>query len=184
LIDDKTSKSDKASRSLKWPTKKRDEELPTEINLPDGSYYRVTRENGRAVLQAKRFIAGIDANVIKPYKAELTRWFEAQTGYHPPEKIPDRELGHAEMPVEFARGSYGWVQLVRQETPEYKGAIGQVRGALKDMVDKKPVKQFKYTLDGDGVPFVNIKSLATFLSDEGMRTNKLVKVGHRYSVTP
>ncbi|MBU0907147.1 MAG: hypothetical protein KKD18_05680 [Nanoarchaeota archaeon] len=183
LVKDKTSEPSGA-RSLRWPAKDRGKELPTEITLPDGSFYRATRENGKAVLQAKRFISGVDAGVSKPYKAELVRWFNAVTGYEPPGKIPDRDLGHDERVVEFGRGSYGEVQLIRQETPDYKAAIAQVREALQDMKDMVAVKQFRSTNDADGTPYVNIKSLVKFFGDESLKDNNLIKVGSRYNITP
>ncbi|MFH1290760.1 MAG: hypothetical protein ABIH92_05110 [Nanoarchaeota archaeon] len=183
LIKDETSKPGK-TRSLKWPSKKRSEEYPTEVTLPDGSFYRVTRQNGRAVLQAKRVVSGITANVVKPYKAELQRWFEAETGYAPPKAIPNEEIGHDERMVEFAKGSYGRVQLVREENPKYKDAIAKIQSSLQDMRDLVTVQQFRSTNDDDGTPYVNIKSVRGFLNPESLRENDLVEVDSRYNITP
>jgi hypothetical protein len=131
-------------------------------------------------------MAGVKTNVADPYKEELTRWFEAVTGYDSQDskKIPGKELGHDERIVEFAKGSYGQVQLVRQETPDYKNAMGQVSAALNEMVEGKPVREIRYTTDADGMRFVNIKSLATFLSEDAMRERDLIKIGSRYIITP
>jgi hypothetical protein len=183
LTAEETSKPS-SSRAVKWPSKKRNEDYPTEVTLPDKSFYRVTRENGCAVLQAKRVVSGIAQNVVAPYKAELQRWFEANTGYAPPKNIPDAELGHDERIVEFARGSYGRVQLVREETPQYKAAIAMVRAALQDMQDQVTVQQFRSTNDSDCTPYVNIKSVKDFLDTEGLRKNNLIEVSHRYNITP
>ncbi|MBI5803781.1 hypothetical protein HY450_00890 [Candidatus Pacearchaeota archaeon] len=183
LIDGETTKPS-ASVSLKWPAKKKNEDYPSEITISNKGFYRVTRENGRAVLQAKRIVSGVTEKVVKPYKAELQRWFETNTGYYPPEKIPDEELGHDERVVEFARGSYGSVQLVREANPMYKEAIATVRTALQDMQDYLTVQQFRSTNDTDGTPYVNIKSVGDFLTIEGMKANKLIKVESRYNITP
>jgi len=182
LTKDETSKPGK-SRSLKWPSKKKSEDYPTEVSFQDRSFRRVTREGGIAVLEAKRFISGVKPNIVTPYQTEMRRWFEANTGYNPPDNIPDEELGHEERILEFARGSYGQVQLVRETTPQYQKALNQVNTALQDMRDMHTVQQFRSTLDGE-TPYVNIKSVRDFLTTESMKANKLVEVGHRYNITP
>jgi len=172
------------SKSIKWPAKKKTEEYPIEINFEGRSFSRVTRENGVIVLQAKRFISGVAPNLVKPYQAEMQRWFEAETGYNPPDNIPNEELKHDERIVEFARGSYGQVQLVREEKPQYQKAIDQVNEALRDMRERHTVSLIRSTTDEDDVPYVNIKSVSDFLKVENMKENDLVEVGHRYNITP
>jgi hypothetical protein len=184
LIDEETSKPI-LTKSLTWPKKERKETHPIEILIPNVNYKRVTKESGIAVLEAKRFISGVSPNVIKPYQDELKRWFNANTGYEPPQKIPSSELGHDERIVEFARGSYGRVQLVREETPKYREVIEAIQVALGEMkAGDIAVPDIRSTQDERGVPYVNIKSAKAFLSTENLKKKDLVKVGHRYNITP
>jgi len=183
LIGEETSKPP-SSRSLTWPKKERDEAYPTEIVLPNTTYKRVTRENGVNVLQAKRFVSGVAPNVVNPYQTELQRWFEVNTGYNPPEKIPDETLGHDERIIEFARGSYGRVQLVREETPKYQKIIASIQVALGDMKKNLTVQEIRSTQDDSGVPYINIKSIRDSLKPESLKERDLIKIGHRYNITP
>lgn len=183
IITEETPKSE-TSRSLTWPRKEKNEEPPTEIIIPNTSYRRVTKENGIAVLEAKRFLSGVPPNIISPYQDELKRWFNASTGYNPPNKIPDETLGHDERIVEFTRGSYGRVQLVREETPKYKEIISTIQTALEDMRNDHTVKEIRSTQDKSGIPHVNIKSIKDSLSLEKLKEKNLVKISHRYNITP
>lgn len=62
--------------------------------------------------------------------------------------------------------------MVREETPDYKSVIGQVRGALETL---EAVREFRYTVDESNAPYVNIKSLRSFFNEERLKEQGLVK---------
>lgn len=182
LVSDATS-TPSSSPSVKWPTKKKDEQYPIRILVPRREYYAPTQENGITVLQAKRFCSGIGENFTSLFENELKRWFEANTGYNPPKKIPDKKTKHVERTIELVPGSYIQVQLVRKEEPQYKEAIARIDTALAEIEENKPVQLFRHTTD-DGKHYINIKSLSTFLAPESLEKNKLTKEGYKYVITP
>lgn len=182
LMEESTSEPSD-SGSIRWPTKKREEDLPQRIQVPRRDYYKVNQENGITVLKAKRFVSGIKEYVLTPFEEELKRWFEVNTGYCVPDSIPDKEAGHVERVLELAPGSYIQVQLVRKEDPKYKEVIDKVNEALADVREDRPVQLFKRTIQGR-TNYVNIKSLNDFMTPDSLATNDLIKVGHRYVITP
>jgi len=170
LTNDATSISS-ASTSIKWPGKKKSEEYPTPLLVPDRNYSKMTPENLTTVLQAKRFSSGATQAVLSTFTGELKRWFEANTGYHPPDEIPDKETGFVERTLELAEGSYIQIQLIRENDPDYKEIIGMTNAYLLDLSNGISIDKFKSTKKGKK-PYINIKSLYDYLDLENLEKRR------------
>ncbi|MBR9705889.1 hypothetical protein GOV14_02525 [Candidatus Pacearchaeota archaeon] len=167
---------------LYWPRKKKDEEFPTTILLPNRDYGRITEENVRAVLTAKRFCKGLETNVIDAFKTANRVWHEHETGYNNTDKLPT-DKGGIKRARKISNGRYAFVNLIRKETPKYHEALDFMLAEISDMENKVFIKGYKSRQEC-GDTFVNIKNLYEQLGTEKLKEKDLVDISGRYEIAP
>lgn len=181
LIEEETTKSI-STQTIKWPRRKKNDSSLQQLLIPNRDYKQITPENGAVVLQTKRFCADVEEYVLDPFKQELIRWFEANTGYNR-QNIPDRKTRHVERTIEIEPGSYIQIQLVREETPMYKEIVKNILGTLQKIQENIPVTKFKHTFK-ENTYFVNITSIKDYLNRPRLEEEGLIEVSSRYNIVP
>ena len=166
---------------ISWPKKEKGE-FARKISLPDRDYSRINVENYHSVLQAKRFCTDAKKEVIDPFKQELIRWFEINTGHQRPNNIPDNKTRHVERTIEIASGSYIQVQLVREENPRYIEVISDIISEL-EKIKEGNTSSLRHS-EIKGHQFVNIGSIKEYLSRENLEKRDLIAVDSRYCIVP
>ncbi len=173
-----------SSISIAWPSKKRDEEYPTQLVIPGRDYRQITTENAITILNTKRFTTGVAPNYTTPFKDELTRWFTANTGYDAESRIPDEQTGFIERILEIAPGSYIQVQLIPENTPNYREVIEHTETHLQDIESNNPVSVFKHTLGKKEQHYVCIKSVYASMQMPALKEQGLVERTARWDIVP
>ena len=168
---------------LFWPKAKRDEIFPTKLFLPERNYSRINNENANIVLNAKRFCSGLEKHVSKAFKEANKEWFEEETGYSM-KNLPKRDDDAIKRTREIARGKYVFINLVREETPEYKEAIGFLLSEIQDLENNVPLEGYKVRQENKDKTYVNIKNVFDRLSNERLAKDKLIKIAGRYEIFP
>ncbi|MDD5192380.1 MAG: hypothetical protein PHH54_01855 [Candidatus Nanoarchaeia archaeon] len=164
---------------LFWPKMKKDEPFTREIVLPDRDYSKITEENARIVLAAKRFCSGLDKEVSKAFKEANQDWFSDETGYSM-ENLPEESTRRTR---KIARGKYVFVNLVREEVPQYKEIISQLNAELSDLDAGNPLEGYKTKQTREGV-YVNIKNVFDRLGMERLEKDKFITSKGRYEIFP
>ena len=166
---------------LYWPRKKKTEEYPTEIVLPDKDYRKITPENIRIVQTAKGFCSGLDKEVTEAFKQANQNWFEQETGYNiknlPTEDSPVKRIRM------IAGGKPVFIQLVREEVPEYREIIGMLQAEISDLGQGTALEGYKTKTTKEGT-YINMKNLQERLEFDSLKTRKLVKTEGRYEIVP
>ncbi len=178
LTKQSTSKSE--FPQLYWPRAK--EEYAREIALPEVDYRKITPENARIVLSAKRFCSGLEKEVVEAFKQANQNWFEQETSYGM-ENLPAKDDSPIRKIRRIARGKPIFIQLVREEEPEYKEIIARVLAELGDLENEVALESYKTRREREGV-YVNIKNIQDRLSRERLEKDSLVKTSGRYEIVP
>jgi hypothetical protein len=166
---------------LFWPKTKKDEKLPTEILLPGRDFSRITEENARVVLEAKRFCSGLKALVVDAFKDANKAWYEGETKLSL-DNLP--EIGEdVRRARKIARGKYVVVNLVREEVPQYAEIISTLRTELTDLAGGNPLEGYRTKAQKEGV-YVNIKNVSERLALERLAKEGLVTSKGRYEIVP
>ncbi len=179
-IDEYTSKS--SWMQVDWPRKKKDEEYPKTIQIPQRDYSLLNEENARIVLRAKRFCSGIEKEVVEAYKKSNKIWFEKETGYNDDDKIPKKEESPVKKLRRIGDNRYILINLVREDVPDYKGIIATLKDELASIKNKelRLWESYRTAVDGEMI-FVNIKKLAERVNE---LYNKSTGTEARYEIVP
>lgn len=166
---------------LYWPRKKKTEEYPTEVVLPDKDYRKITPENMKIVQTAKGFCGGLDKEVTEAFKQANQQWFEQETGYSM-EHLPtdDSPVKRIRM---IAGGKPVFVQLVKEEVPEYQQAVDMLKAEIADLAQGVVLEGYKVKTTAKGT-YINMKNLSERLEFDSLKTRKLVKTEGRYEIVP
>ena len=167
---------------LGWPSKRRGEEYPHEIMLPERDYSFINYENVRTVLKAKRFCSGLEAEVVKAFKRINQEWYERETGVSK-DNLPSKEQSPVKRTRKVGKGKYIFIALVREEVPQYKDAIESLQAELTDLANEVSLEGYRVKKH-QGKVFVNIKNVLERLNLEGLRKRNLIKVEGRYEIVP
>lgn len=184
----KKSETDNTTKSeffqLYWPKKKKNEELPCKLVFPAAKDYReITPENAALALQAKKFCSGLEEKVVKAFKIANQEWLKGQVGYdldNLPEKI-DSPVQRVRI---ITRKKPIFIDLIREETPEYEQIISQLLTELGDLENDVSLKDYKTKKTGEGV-YVNIENVSNRISDiDRLEEENLIKVSGKYEIVP
>ncbi len=167
---------------LYWPVKKKEEEHPREIFLPDRDYSIITPETGKIVLVAKRFCSGLEKEVVEAFKGLNQEWFENETNCSK-DNLPKKEESPLRRTRKLAKGKYIFVSLIREEEPKYREIIETLLAELSDLKNQVSLPGYRTKLDRTGA-FVNIKSVLDRISLERLWKDGFVKVEGRYEIAP
>jgi hypothetical protein len=167
---------------LYWPKKKKTEGYPNQVILPDIDYRKITPHNASIVLSAIRFRKGLETEVVEAFKNASQRWFENQTGYNK-DNLPVKDDSPVRRTNIIAGGKPVFVQLVREETPQYKEAINMLMTEMSDLEAGNPINSYRVRREQKGT-YVNIKNLQDRLSLERLREDNLVNIKGRYEIVP
>lgn len=165
---------------LYWPKAK--EEYAREIVLPEVNYRKITPENARIVLTAKRFCSGLEKEVVEAFKQANQNWFEQETSYSI-KNLPVKDDSPIRKIRRIARGKPIFIQLVREEEPEYKEIIGRLLAELDDLENGVILENCKTRREKEGL-YVNIKNIQDRLSRERLEKDALIKTSGRYEIVP
>lgn len=165
-----------------WPRKKRDEHYPKRIVIPPRNYAALNQETARICLAAKRFCKGIEDEVVKAFKDANKQWFEQETGYDAKDKIPAKDVSPVNRLRVIGRSRYVYMNLVREENPDYRGIVAILRGELSAIAagDAKLWEEYRTKQDGKLV-FVNIKRATERLAE---LYGGNIGVDTRYEIVP
>ena len=177
--------SENTSRSvfpkLYWPVKKKTEEYPTEVAIPDKDYRKITSDNMRIVQTAKGFCSGLDKEVTEAFKQANQNWFEEETGYSM------KNLPTDDSPVKrirmIAGGKPVFIQLVREEVPEYQQVVDMLKAEIMDLEQGVALEGYKIKTTKEGT-YINMKNLQDRLESNSLKERKLVKTEGRYEIVP
>lgn len=181
-IEENTSASD--SITLNWPRAKKNEEYPTRLIIPRKDYSKITPENLELCLEAKRFCSGLKERVIDTFKDTNQVWFEKNTGYNK-QNPPKRENSPLREIREIADGKFIFINLVREEKPEYKEIVSTLTTELGDLSNGVALEGYKTKQTKEGV-YVNIKNVYERLQEDRLKKDKLklIEIKGRYEIVP
>jgi len=166
---------------LYWPRKKKTEEYPTEVAIPDKDYRKITSDNMRIVQTAKGFCSGLDKEVTEAFKQANQNWFEEETGYSM------KNLPTDDSPVKrirmIAGGKPVFIQLVREEVPEYQQVVDMLKAEIMDLEQGVALEGYKIKTTKEGT-YINMKNLQDRLESNSLKERKLVKTEGRYEIVP
>ena len=179
-IKENTSSSD--SITLNWPKVKKNEEYPTRLTLPRKDYSETSTENIELCLKAKRFCSGLKEGVIGIFKDTNQAWFETRTGYNK-NNLPERENSPLREIREIAEGKFVFINLVREEKPQYKEIVSFLTTKLNDLSNGVVLEGYKTKQAKEGV-YVNIKNVHERLQEDRLKKDDLIKIAGRYEIVP
>lgn len=178
LMNANTSKSEYPQ--LYWPRMKKGEEV-RQVVLPDVNYRKITPENARIVAEAKKFVSALEKGVAIAFKDANQKWFESETGYSK-DNLPVKEDSPMRRLRMLARDKPVFVQLVREDVPQYQEVIDRLLTEIGDMEAGNAINGYKVKRD-NGV-YINIKTIQERLSMERLEKDDLIKSKGRYEIVP
>ncbi len=158
---------------IEWPKPRKDEAPLRSLLIPNRSYRQITEENARIVLACHRFKSCLKKEVLDRYELANKIWLDRQTGWSD-KNIPPADVS----PVERTRligEKYIFVQLIREESPQYKDILTAFIDGLK-----KNNEEYRFR-EENGILYVNIKNLRERLH---ALYDKSTKIGSRYVIVP
>ncbi len=172
----------KTSSKVFWPKKQKGKPYDSEILIPHRSYRTISKENAKHAIISNQFSDGLEERVLTPFDTEVKRWFEANTRYNPPKKIPSKKDSTVERTLEIEPGSYIHIQLTRVQTPKYADSIRLLKEELLAAASGKKSKL--RTQPHKSSLYASVKSIKSLLSQKFMAQNDLLHIYGRYTIVP
>ncbi|MGV8152073.1 MAG: hypothetical protein ACP5OG_03255 [Candidatus Nanoarchaeia archaeon] len=166
---------------LFWPRMKKDDSYQTRILIPSRDYSNINNENAQIVLNAKNYCSGLEKQVVDTFKDANQTWYEKETGFNK-DNLP-QDKGGIKRERFIADGKYAFVNLVREEKPQYKEIIDTLLTEVSDLENEVALKGYKFKKE-KGKTYVNIKNLYERLDNNRLIVDDLIKIQGRYEIVP
>lgn len=182
----KYSTSSSRYSQLYWPKRKPDE-FVRELIIPDVDFSKITEENARLCLAAKRFVGSLKKEVCEVYDDAMSGWMTRETGYDE-NNVPSKEKSPVKRLRKISKGKYIFISHVREEAPRYQEIISGLVNDLADIRNGVGAEGYKSTTL-KGRYFVNIGNVVNKVSLEKIHEDKKLfnmffQVKLRCEITP
>ena len=143
---------------INWPRVKKGESPVRTILIPNRDYKKITEENVKISLQARKFVKSLNEEVVSLFKEANRSWIQRETGYIDETQIPAREESPINRLREVGENSYLFLQLTREEKPQYKKIVSSTQEELLLSQKNKKSENLRIKVEDQRI-FVNLKSL-------------------------